>query len=65
MKTNSYLPSMNAERERMFASRLAAAQTQIPQRITNANAKGTYSPDTGAYYRNDGLAHIKSRGVSC
>ena len=65
MKTNSYLPSMNAERERMFASRLAAAQTQIPQRITNANTKGTYQPDKGAYYRNDGLVHIKSRGVSC
>lgn len=64
MKTNSYLPSMNAERERMFASRLAAAQTQIPQRITNANTKGTYQPPS-AYYRNDGLAHIKSRGVSC
>ena len=65
MKTNSYLPSMNAERERMFASRLAAAQAYIPQRITNGNAKGTYQPDKGAYYRNDGLAHIKSRGVSC
>ena len=64
MKTNSFLPAMNAERERMFASRLAAAQ-QIPQRITNASARGTYQPDKGAYYRNDGLAHIKSRGVSC
>lgn len=56
---------MNAERARMFASRLVAAQTQLPQRITNANTKGTYQPDKGAYYRNDGLAHIKSRGVSC
>ena len=64
MKTNSYLPSMNAECERMFASSLVAAQ-QIPQRITNANTKGTYQPDKCAYYRNDGLVHIKSRGVSC
>ena len=64
MKTNSYLPSMNAERERMFASRLVAAQAYIPQRITNGNARGTYQPPS-AYYRNDGLVHIKSRGVSC
>ena len=64
MKTNSFLPAMNAERARMFASSLVAAQTQIPQRITNGNARGTYQPPA-AYYRNDGLAHIKSRGVSC
>ena len=64
MKTNSFVPAMNAERERMFASRLVAAQAYIPQRITNGNAKGTYKPPA-AYYRNDGLAHIKSRGVSC
>lgn len=63
MKTNSFMPAMNAERARMFASRLIAAQ-QIPQRITNANTKGTYQPPS-AYYRNDGLVHIKSRGVSC
>lgn len=64
MKTNSYVFATNAERARMFASRLAAAQAYIPQRITNANAKGTYQPPS-AYYRNDGLVHIKSRGVSC